>query len=662
MKSILFFVLMGIVLVLNGQETLDTAKVFSLGEVTITGEQNQNENNSLLKRNMELHNTENVSKAMDYILGTSISLAGGRNEAMVYVRGYDLRQVPVFFDGVPVSVPYDGYFDLAQIQAQSIGKLTIEKGNASLLYGANTLGGAINLISSKPDKKLSVIVSSGLATGLGDLDRSTSAIQIGTKHEHWYALANFAYMEQNRITLPSAFDTSANELDKVRDNSQFKNLNYNLKFGFTPRKGQEYSVSFNGVRSSKGIPVYLGENPTVRTRYWQYPNWDKDGVYVHTKNRLNESIILKTRWYYDKYYNVLKSFDDDTYTSQTFGYAFTSTYDDYSVGGNVELGLYQFDDHKVQLGSQFLLMSHEEYNKGEQPREMKDLTTGLAIEDRWQATDKLTLDAGIGFFYRSSLAADEYFSDNDSIAEYPLNSDNSFHAQAGVSYKIDKNHMFFAKIAHKSRFATMKDRYSYRIDRAIPNPELTSETSLNYEIGYTASFDQLKIRSAVFYNFISNTIQQVDNVEDDLWQLQNTGKSEFRGFELSAQYSFLSFFRTGVNYSYISQQNISNPDLYFIDIPEHQVLGFLNVYKENLYFVNMEVEYNSSRYSTSNGEYKASEFLLVNLNVEYNFIKGFSLNAGIQNVFDKLYYYAEGYPEPGRVFRVGVKYRFATQK
>jgi iron complex outermembrane receptor protein len=57
-----------------------------------------------------------------------VSLArNSRNEDMVYLRGFDARQVPVFLDGVPLYVPYDGYvdfgrfttFDLAEIQVAS---------------------------------------------------------------------------------------------------------------------------------------------------------------------------------------------------------------------------------------------------------------------------------------------------------------------------------------------------------------------------------------------------------------------------------------------------------------------------------------------------------------------------------------------------------------
>jgi iron complex outermembrane receptor protein len=646
---------------LNAQEVTDSSRVFSLGEVTIIGKDQNKEESVLHKREIELLNTVNVAKTVAYVPGLSLGLAGGRNEAMVYVRGFDLRQVPVFVDGIPVSVPYDGYFDLGQMLIISIGKISIEKGSASLLYGANTMGGAINIISAKPDKRFSLSISSNLKSGLLNMDGITNSIQVGTRHNKWYSSAVLSYARQKFFTLPTSFDTTAYEMDRIRDNSRSENFTYNFKFGVLPKKGQEYSVSINGVRSGKGVPVYLGENPGVRIRFWRYPHWDKDGIYFHTKNIVSENAVLKTRWFYDSYYNVLKAYDNDDYDLQTLGYAFTSVYDDYQLGNNNELGLYHFMNHEVQLGTQFLFSHHKEFNKGEKPREMNDLTAGVGIEDQWEVSGKLRLEAGFGVFMRKALKAEEYFSFNDSIGEFETGVDESVNGQVGIRYRINNHNRIFAKIARKTRFATMKDRYSYRIGRAIPNPNLTSESAINSEAGYYATFMKLNINCAIFYSYISNTIQQVDNVMDDLWQLQNTGKSLFQGFELGIQYRFTPILKIGANYSFIDRQNLSNPDLYFIDVPKHQLISFLRVRKPDSYSANLEAKYNSSRYSTADGFYKTKSFLLFNISAEYQVVKKYSVYMAVENIFDKLHYYSEGYPEPGRVIRAGVRFSFESR-
>ena len=100
---------------------------------------------------LENHHRLDASHALDLLSGLSLSNVGGRNESMVYVRGFDLRQVPVFIDGIPEYVPYDGYVDLARFTTFDLSEITVTKGFSSVLYGANAMGGAINLRVKKTD-------------------------------------------------------------------------------------------------------------------------------------------------------------------------------------------------------------------------------------------------------------------------------------------------------------------------------------------------------------------------------------------------------------------------------------------------------------------------------------------------------------------------------
>lgn len=44
-------------------------------------------------------------------------------------------QVPVFIDGVPVYVPYDGYVDMGRFTTVDLAQVSVSKGFASILYG-----------------------------------------------------------------------------------------------------------------------------------------------------------------------------------------------------------------------------------------------------------------------------------------------------------------------------------------------------------------------------------------------------------------------------------------------------------------------------------------------------------------------------------------------
>jgi len=66
---------------------------------------------------------------------------------MVSIRGFDSREVPLFIDGIPVYVPYDGYVDLGRFTTADLAAIQVAKGFSSVAYGANTLGGAISRFS-----------------------------------------------------------------------------------------------------------------------------------------------------------------------------------------------------------------------------------------------------------------------------------------------------------------------------------------------------------------------------------------------------------------------------------------------------------------------------------------------------------------------------------
>src|SRR5215467_1559979 len=58
------------------------------------------------------HDFLNIAKAFDYLPGVEVEHIAPRNEAGIRVRGFTTRgQVPFYVDGIPISVPYDGYVD-----------------------------------------------------------------------------------------------------------------------------------------------------------------------------------------------------------------------------------------------------------------------------------------------------------------------------------------------------------------------------------------------------------------------------------------------------------------------------------------------------------------------------------------------------------------------
>lgn len=66
-------------------------------------------------------------------------------------------------------------------------------------------------------------------------------------------------------------------------------------------------------------------------------------------------------------------------------------------------------------------------------------------------------------------------------------------------------------------------------------------------------------------------------------------------------------------------------------------------------------EFNSSRISTIY-DTRVPDYTLLNLYGSGKIAKNFSLEAGINNIFDKNYSLVEGYPEEGRNFFVTLRF------
>ncbi len=640
--------------------------VFTAGEIVVTGK-SANSAETVSAAEMERLDKQNLSEAANLLPGVTISNVGGRNEGMIYVRGFDMRQVPLYLDGVPLYVPYDGYVDPNRFLTMNLSEVDVSKGFTSVLYGPNTLGGAINMVSRKPQKTLEGNITAGGAYGDDQIDSGFGSINIGSNQGKWYVQAGLSLLTSDFMPLSGSYEAVKNEDGGERDNSDIRDRNATIKIGYTPNSTDEYAITFNSQHSVKGVPVYAGINPTQATRYWRYTNWDKNSLYYIGRTRLGEKSYLKTRAYFDNYYNTLEAYDDATYTTQNSGKAFSSRYDDHTVGGSVEFGTSIMQDNILKLALHDKYDMHNEIgDTGEDSLNFEDNTFSIAAESTWNASKNLSVIAGVRQDFRSTIKAQEFTdSTHTAIHSFELEDNQATNAQLAVVGHLDNCNTLTGYVAKTTRFPTLKDRYSYRMGKAIANPGLDPEQSLNYGLDYAFTpSGKFSLHASVYRSKLDDTIQQVNNVAYDtatstwLWQMQNTGKSTFTGFEYSMDWQPEAWLKAHVAYSYIDRQNDSNPDLVFTDVPKHKLNGSVQFLLNKETWLLVESEYNTKRYSTSDGKYTASPYGLLNLHINAGLTDALSLHAAVNNLFDRNYEVAEGYPEAGREYIVSMNYAF----
>jgi iron complex outermembrane receptor protein len=630
---------------LDAQTVNDTIllknRIFLLGEIVVTDKADKE---FVTADKMQKLNRYDVATSLNLLPSLVIANVGARNEGTIFLRGFDIRSVPVYADGIPVYVPYDGYVDLSRFTTADLSRIEVSKGYSSILFGANVIGGTINLISMKPVNKIEAQAKAGLMSGKGYLTN----VNLGSNIGKLYFQGSFSKLNREYFPLAHDFDTSTIQPGYKRDNSYRYDTKVSAKIGFTPNKTNEYSINYIFQHGEKGNPVYLGSDSNIKLRYWQWPYWDKQSVYYISRTSLGKESYIKTRLYVDQFKNQVKSYDDNTYTTQTRKSSFTSNYKDQTYGVSIEAGTDRISKNSLRLAGHIKSDHHAENNQGEPVRHTSDNTFSFGAEDIFSPVQGLKIVPGISYNLRKSIKAEDYNSSTKGITDFPASKNSAADVQIAIYYKASKalNLSFFT--ARKTRFATMKDRYSYKLGTAIPNPDLKAENAMNFEFAMNMDlFNMISIQPAVFYSRLNNTIQSVDDVQPGLSQMQNAGDAEFYGADADMLFKISQKIFLNCNYSYIERHNLTNPDLLFTDVPRHKIFAMLEMTPINNLELNLSFEYNSERYSTSYGTVNPG-FTIFNSQISYILLKYFKIECGMNNIFDKNYSLIEGYPEPGR--------------
>lgn len=361
--------------------------------------------------------------------------------------------------------------------------------------------------------------------------------------------------------------------------------------------------------------------------------------------------------YYDQFKNLLISYDDATYTPITKPYAFQSFYDDYTYGGNLEYETLFIPKNNLKFAAQFKEDIHRENNSGEPVREFDDQTITIGVEDVYTVTSKFTVIPGISYNSRENKKAQDYNSTTKVISDYPdAGKSEAVNLQLGMFYQLTETQKLGATVAKKTRFATIKDRYSYRMGTAIPNPDLKPETAINYELNYSLSLsNKFTFQTAVFFSSLEDAILSVSNVQPGKSQMQNFGEAEYKGIEAQLSYSPIQKLIISANYTFIERKNISNPTVVFTDIPKNKAIGTIEYKPCTLLNIIAQTEFNSSRFSTSYGT-EVPDYTLLNAFISSKILKHLRIDAGINNIADRNYSLVEGYPEEGRNFFVNLRF------
>src|SRR5215831_16306607 len=135
-----------------------------------------------------------VDEAMRNVPGLEITRSGSYGKlSTLTIRGANANQIQVLVDGVRVKSPTTGQVDLSDISPDLIDRIEVIRGPHSTLYGADAIGGVVNIITRRGTGPL----SGALEGGAGNYDTYTGRAWVGGTYSLFNYSGSFSHLESN---------------------------------------------------------------------------------------------------------------------------------------------------------------------------------------------------------------------------------------------------------------------------------------------------------------------------------------------------------------------------------------------------------------------------------------------------------------------------------
>ena len=669
-----------------------TLPAYQLGAVEVTAPKELDYNPSVATisaKDIRDKNANNVAQAVRMTPGVFMREATSqRGEPSINIRGYGYTQIGLYLDGIPMMSIYDRQTDFSQYVTQGIDSIQISKGFTSPVYGMTSLGGAINMVSSRPEKELEIDLYQRLIVGRhSSPDEIRQGFNIGTNQGKYYFSAGVSHTNRLQYPLSSDFKRTIYTPSYDKPNSYYKNATAKLKAGIQPNENHEYSLNFIYQSGEKG-GLHSDDSSG---QWWKWPHYDKTTVYLLGNSFFTPDISLNTRLYYDNFYNELDAHGNGTAPGNNINWK--SFYDDDTYGAILTLNLDLAERTNLKVGTNLKYDHHYSYNENDVvDANLQELVSSEFIQ----------LSQGVWNF-RFVLAATydradtfkEFTDDGSKAADMGHN----FSLQGVVYYDFAEGNSLHINVGKKQNLPTLKQRYSEIWGYAVPNPDLSVESAMNYEIGYDLASQSTRFSVAAFYNDMDNMFVAVDmpntacSAGTGCWQNKNADSGYTFGGEIGIEQGFFAddMLVLGLNYSYIYKKaseldagtdDYGNPyGKKITNYPNHIANAKIAIKPlKSLEFIALgtfesAADYNDTTTTGSGrnsqtryiGYKKGADYFTLDLSARYEFVPGLSVDVGVRNLTDRDNYsgaYASKgtdsatYHYAGRQWFAGFEYRY----
>jgi len=223
-------------------------------------------------------------------------------------------------------------------------------------------------------------------------------------------------------------------------------------------------------------------------------------------------------------------------------------------------------------------------------------------------------------------------------------------------------------VGRKTRFPSMRERFSGALGKFAPNPELKPENAIVSEVGMHFSAGMFDIDVAGFGTLLRDGITRI-TLADSRFQRVNFDKVLRAGTETRFVLIPAPGFRVSGWVTYLYARGENQETRTFSDTLEYEpslsvfLLGAWEV--TDRVQVLVEMDYQSRQFGLLAG---VSRFISVDPRVVFNARLSAQLGSlvgapvsvffRLNNIFDQVMYYKAGLPGPGRTVRAGIRILF----
>lgn len=577
-------------------------------------------------KEIEEKHYDDVSEAIRHVPGVMIASHGissqTTNSDRVYINGSP--NVVVLVDGMRRNTNGNSLMNASigeLTNMASVDHIEVLKGAASTLYGSDAQGGVINIITKAPKENG---VHTTLRASVGNFGRENY---------------NF-YNEGREGNLFWTVEAGKELLHQYKDGWGRRVVNhlnadhYNVKMGYDLGNDSDLVFHYEKYSSDYTMPKSGTKDriPSAGTK-------DNDSTSLQYKAKINDRLT-----------NLFSIYRNNT----SFNVPMQSWKMDMRTSGISDQLIYDLDNQTITGGFDWYEDEIRKYPQEQELAGKKVHTAAFYLQDKINITKQWNVTPGIRVDHHSQFG--NRTSPSLSIGYMPN----------------DKTNYYF----NYKTFFVAPNLYQMYVWNPNPiwgtygNKNLKPETGYTLEFGVNHQFDDtLSGTLNIFHTYAHNIIQpeRIGNTYN--YTYENMDRANINGFNLNLNKEFSRHWSTYVGYTYMhinaqKGKNINNDGF----IPESTLNVGIN-YKADKFNASLDGRGVMNRYGNKACPEMRNyaNYWVWDVAANYQFAKGATLFARVNNIFDQFYTDVGSssgpdkmywYSAPGRNFEIGMQFTF----